>query len=132
MALSIAEIALPAPQKRAKSPVIKHVDYVSVNETILRDIGAGPNEWSYYLQWESLQELEFEAVRSAWEAIIATESEPGEWFIDIDTSGYYVLPDNAENLRFTYTMYNGRVSTNPSYTVLYDCTLLFRAQEAIV
>ena len=129
---SIAGINLPAPQKRAKSPVIKHVDYVSVNETILRDIGAGPQEWSFFLQWEALQRLEFDAVRLAWEAIMETESVAGEWFIDIDTSGYYVLPDNAENLRFTYTMYNGRVSTNPSYTVLYDCTLLFRAQETVV
>lgn len=132
MALSIAGIALPAPQKRAKSPVLKHVDYVSVNETILRDIGSGPNEWSYYLQWEALQWLEFVAVRNAYEAILATESAPGTWFIDINTSGYYVLPDTAENLRFTYTMYNGRVSTNPTYTTLYDCTLLFRAREAVV
>ncbi len=128
MAIYIDGVLLPSPQSYARSPVVKHVDYVSINEMVLRDKAAGADEWSYVLGWEALTTDEYDLIRTAWEEVMSYEGAVFLTFEDLTGTEYYILPDNEESVSFTYTMYNGRVSTNPAYITLYDCTLLFRAR----
>lgn len=128
MAIYIDGVLLPSPQNHARSPVVKHVDYVSINEMVLRDKAAGADEWSYALTWEALIPDEYLVVRAAWEKVMGDEGTVSLQFTDLIGTSYYILPDSEESSSFTYTMYNGRVSTNPAYITIYDCSLFFRAR----
>lgn len=128
MAILIDGVTMPAPQTYARSPVVRHVDYVSINEMVLRDKAAGAAEWSYALTWEALTPDEYVVVNAAWKKVMAAEGAVSLQFTDLNGTSYYILPDSEDGNNFTYTMYNGRVSTNPAYTTLYDCSLFFRAR----
>jgi len=128
MAIYIDGVLLPSPQSYARSPVVHHVDYVSINEMILRDKAAGANEWSYVLGWEALTTDEYDLIRTAWEDVMSYEGAEFLTFEDLSGIEYSILLDTEESVSFTWTMYNGRVSTNPAYITLYDCSLLFRAR----
>jgi len=128
MAIYIDGVLLPSPHSYARSPVVHHVDYVSINEMILRDKAAGANEWSYVLGWEALTTDEYDLIRTAWEDVMSYEGAEFLTFEDLSGIEYSILLDTEESVSFTWTMYNGRVSTNPAYITLYDCSLLFRAR----
>lgn len=128
MALIINGVTMPAPQTYSRAPVSKYVEYVSMTEHVQRDFTAGDPEWTYYIGWEALHGGEFNLVQTAWETMIATEGNETVTMTDLAGTTMNILPDGESN-RFTYNFYSGRTSVDTSYSVLYDCTLIFRARQ---